>query len=49
MIDIIVTLLLSLMPPCAHEDGPAPCYWDASVQGNGTGTSYVLLGGGTDG
>lgn len=28
--------------PCAHEDSPGPCYWDASVRGNGQGRSFVI-------
>jgi hypothetical protein len=32
---------------CLYEDGSAPnqsfpCYWDASLQGNGLGQSFVL-------
>lgn len=35
------------LPPCASEDieGAPDCYWDASVQGNGTGDSFVWLDG----
>lgn len=43
MLDLIIALLLSFVPACAHEDGPAPCYWDAGTRGNGVGVSYVLL------
>jgi len=28
------------MPPCAEEDSPGPCYWDAGVRGNGVGLSF---------
>lgn len=28
--------------PCQHEDSAGPCYWDASVMGNGYGTSFVV-------
>lgn len=28
--------------PCEYEDSPGPCYWDASVMGNGYGTSFVV-------
>ena len=28
--------------PCAFEDGPGPCYWDASVRGNGQGQSFWI-------
>lgn len=32
-------------PPCASDDGsgPIPCRWDASIQGNGEGTSFTVL------
>ncbi len=29
------------LPPCAEEDSPGPCYWDAQTRGNGLGTSFV--------
>jgi hypothetical protein len=29
-------------PPCAQEDSPGPCYWDAQERGNGTGHSFVV-------
>jgi hypothetical protein len=35
------------LPACTIEDGssgPNPCFWDASVQGNGTGRSYAIIG-----
>jgi hypothetical protein len=35
------------LPSCTIEDGssgPNPCYWDGSVQGNGTGRSYAIIG-----
>lgn len=38
--------------PCRHEDGakqPKPCWWNAKVQGNGEGRSYVIMPGGEDG
>lgn len=34
------------MAPCVSEDSTgeiAPCYWDASVRGNGKGQSFVKL------
>ena len=27
-------------PPCAEEDSPGPCHWDAAVRGNGEGLSF---------
>ena len=38
-----LTLMAALATPCAAEDGPAPCYWDAQTQGNGQGTSALVL------
>lgn len=42
MFQILITLLLSILPTCAHE-GDNMCTWDASVQGNGQGTSYIAI------
>ena len=28
--------------PCAREDGPGPCVWDAKHRGNGIGHSFIL-------
>ena len=28
--------------PCAEEDSPGPCYWDAAGRGNGQGTSFIV-------
>ena len=28
--------------PCANEDGPAPCFWDAGARGDGRGNSFWL-------
>jgi hypothetical protein len=32
--------------PCATEDSPGPCYWDASTMGNEHGRSFLVM---TDG
>lgn len=29
--------------PCATEDSPGPCYWDAQHRGNGKGKSFRVL------
>lgn len=34
-------------PPCAAEDSPGPCYWDATERGNGAGRSFVVHADGT--
>ena len=31
-----------MTPPCAEEDSPGPCYWDAATMGNGIGLSYTV-------
>ncbi len=31
------------LKPCATEDAPAPCVWDAVHMGNGEGTSFIVL------
>ena len=36
------TAPLSPYVPCAEEDSPGPCYWDAASQGNGQGTSFIV-------
>ena len=28
--------------PCEREDSVGPCYWDATVRGNGEGRSFVV-------
>lgn len=38
------------LPACLYEDGSGgslPCHWDAAVQGNGTGESFVVNADGT--
>ena len=37
-----VILMLSFSRSCPTEDSDL-CYWDASTQGNGQGTSYVSI------
>lgn len=33
--------------PCATEDAPGPCYWDAQIMGNGEGRSFLVHEDGT--
>lgn len=33
----------STLTPCATEDDPGPCAWDATRQGNGVGRSFVVI------
>lgn len=42
--EIIFAILISLLPACDSEEA-RNCYFDASVQGNGKGTSFVDIGG----
>ena len=36
------TAPLSPYVPCAEEDSPGPCYWDAAGRGNGQGESFIV-------
>ena len=36
------TAALTPYVPCAEEDSPGPCYWDAARRGNGHGTSFIV-------
>lgn len=40
----LMLVLMAVLPPCESEDS-TNCAWDASVQGNGTGNSFVDFGG----
>lgn len=33
------------LPRCESEDQLSNCYWDASEQGNGKGTDFVVIDG----
>lgn len=37
------------LPPCLSDDGsgPTPCVWDARVQGNWQGSSFIIGGDGS--
>ena len=37
-----ITAALTPYVPCADEDSPGPCYWDAARRGNGQGTSFIV-------
>lgn len=39
----ILSALLTFAPQCASEDSTY-CYWDASTQGNGQGSSLINFG-----
>lgn len=43
MWELLLSLLLGVLPACASEDA-TNCAWDASVQGNGQGSSFVVVG-----
>ena len=36
------TAALTPYVPCAEEDSPGPCYWDAARRGNGEGNSFIV-------
>ena len=36
------TAALTPYVPCAEEDSPGPCYWDAARRGNGQGNSFIV-------
>ena len=36
------TAALTPYVPCAEEDAPGPCYWDAARRGNGEGNSFIV-------
>ena len=36
------TAALTPYTPCAEEDSPGPCYWDAARQGNWEGNSFIV-------
>ena len=38
----LLTMKLTPYVPCAEEDSPGPCYWDAARRGNGQGTSFIV-------
>lgn len=42
ILNLLISMLFTVTPPCASEDANN-CHWDASVQGNGTGNSFVVI------
>ncbi len=42
--DPVLDQSVLVLPPCVMEDDQN-CYWDASVRGNGVGTSFINLNG----
>lgn len=44
MLSLLIAILAAVLPSCADESADW-CVWDASVQGNGAGTSFVSVGG----
>ncbi|HEX2242594.1 MAG TPA: hypothetical protein VHK27_04970 [Gammaproteobacteria bacterium] len=39
----IFAFLFGILPPCATDADVTWCAWNAQEQGNGKGTSYVVL------
>ena len=44
MWELFLSVLVAVLPACASEDAAGVCAWDASVQGNGQGSSFVVVG-----
>ena len=42
VMQIVVGFLFSVLPQCPTEDS-TNCKWDATVQGNGVGRSFITL------
>lgn len=42
MFQLIISLLISILPSCSSESDNM-CVWDASVQGNGQGVSFIAI------
>lgn len=42
MLNWIAAFAFAILPPCAMEDSNN-CKWDASVQGNGVGDSFIAV------
>lgn len=42
--NLIISLLFAALPACGTEDS-TNCAWDSDKAGNGTGSSFVDLGG----
>lgn len=42
MFQIIITFLIAFLPSCTSEDQNM-CVWDANVQGNGQGVSFIAI------
>jgi len=47
VVTVPAELLPSTVPPCAMEDSPGPCHWDARTMGDAPGgRSFVVDGSG---
>lgn len=44
MWELLLSVALSVLPACASEDASGVCAWDAAVEGNGLGSSFVVVG-----
>lgn len=40
--EFLLAILVYLLPACEAEDS-TNCYWDASTQGNGVGSSFLAI------
>lgn len=44
LVQIVLSLLLAVLPACGDESD-TNCGWNSATRGNGTGASYVDIGG----
>ena len=45
MFNIVIAALFAILPACGTESADnTSCKWDATVQGNGEGASFIVLG-----
>lgn len=43
-LNFLIAILFAIAPSCPTEDSPGFCAWNAQIQGNGTGQSFVVIG-----
>lgn len=42
MLNFLVAILITILPPCA-EESDSYCFWDAQQSGNGNGHSFIAF------
>ena len=43
MVAALIAFLFAVLPACPTEDSGAFCKWDATIQGDGNGASFVVI------